>query len=64
VETPRGKVEAVAIVTSRLKPFNIAGQTIHQIGIPWHFGWLQPKDGWGKCQSTDTDHWRSQHDDP
>lgn len=45
VETPRGKLEAVAIVTSRLKPFNVAGQTIHQIGLPWHFGWLQPKDG-------------------
>jgi len=45
VSSPRGKVEAVAIVTSRLKPFNIAGQTIHQIGIPWHFGWLHPKDG-------------------
>ncbi len=45
VETPRGKLWAVAIVTSRLKPFNIAGQTVHQIGIPWHFGWLQPKDG-------------------
>jgi formate dehydrogenase major subunit len=45
VETQRGKLEAVAIVTSRLKPFNIAGQTIHQIGIPWHFGWLYPKDG-------------------
>ncbi len=45
VETQRGKVEAVAIVTSRFKPFNIAGQTIHQIGIPWHFGWLHPKDG-------------------
>jgi formate dehydrogenase major subunit len=45
VETQRGKLEAVAIVTSRLKPFLIAGQTIHQIGIPWHFGWLQPKDG-------------------
>ncbi len=45
VETPRGKLEAVAIVTSRLKPFNIAGQTIHQIGLPWHFGWLFPKDG-------------------
>lgn len=45
VETPRGKLEAVAIVTSRLKPFNIAGQTIHQIGLPWHFGWLHPKDG-------------------
>ena len=45
VETSRGKVEAAAIVTSRLKPFNVAGQTIHQIGIPWHFGWLQPRDG-------------------
>ena len=45
VETHRGKLEAVAIVTSRLKPFNIAGQTIHQIGVPWHYGWLHPKDG-------------------
>ena len=45
VETSRGKVEAVAIVTSRLKPFNIAGQTVHQIGIPWHYGWIYPKDG-------------------
>jgi formate dehydrogenase major subunit len=45
VETSRGKLEAVAIVTSRLKPFNIAGQTIHQIGVPWHFGWLHPRDG-------------------
>ena len=43
VETQRGRLEAVAIVTSRLKPFNIAGQTIHQIGIPWHFGWLHPR---------------------
>jgi formate dehydrogenase major subunit len=45
VETSRGKLEAVAIVTSRLKPFQIAGQTVHQIGVPWHFGWLHPKDG-------------------
>jgi formate dehydrogenase major subunit len=35
----------VAIVTSRFKPFNIAGQVVHQIGIPWHYGWLYPKDG-------------------
>jgi len=45
VETLRGKVEAAAIVTSRLKPFQVAGQTVHQIGIPWHFGWLHPRDG-------------------
>jgi formate dehydrogenase major subunit len=45
VETSRGKVEAVAIVTARLKPFQVAGQTVHQIGIPWHYGWVHPKDG-------------------
>jgi len=45
VETSRGKLEATAIVTSRLKPFTVAGQTVHQIGVPWHFGWLHPKDG-------------------
>jgi formate dehydrogenase major subunit len=45
VETPRGKVEAVAMVTHRLKPFVITGQTIHQIGLPYHYGWLYPKDG-------------------
>lgn len=45
VQTSRGKVEAVAIVTIRFKPFVIAGQTVHQIGLPWHFGWLHPKDG-------------------
>jgi formate dehydrogenase major subunit len=45
VESPRGKVEAVAIVTCRLQPFNIVGQTVHQIGLPWHYGWRQPVDG-------------------
>jgi formate dehydrogenase major subunit len=45
VETSRGKLGAVAIVTGRLKPFQIAGQTVHQVGIPWHFGWIHPKDG-------------------
>jgi len=45
VESARGKVEAVAIVTMRFKPFKIAGTTIHQIGLPWCFGWITPKDG-------------------
>jgi formate dehydrogenase major subunit len=40
VKSARGKVEAVAIVTDRLKPFIIAGQTVHQVGIPWHYGWV------------------------
>jgi formate dehydrogenase major subunit len=45
VSSPRGRLEAVAIVTVRFKPFRVAGQTIHQIGLPWHFGWLYPRDG-------------------
>jgi len=45
VETSRGKVEATAIVTLRLKPFVIAGQTVHLIGLPYHYGWIHPKDG-------------------
>jgi formate dehydrogenase major subunit len=45
VESPRNKIWAVAIVTSRLRPFNIAGNTVHQIGVPWHFGWIHPKEG-------------------
>ena len=45
VESARGKVEAVAMVTIRFKPFKIAGTTIHQVGLPWCFGWVTPKDG-------------------
>ncbi len=40
VRSSRGELEAVAIVTPRFKPFNIDGNTIHQVGIPWHFGWV------------------------
>jgi len=45
VESARGKVEAVAIVTLRFKPFRIQGNEIHQVGVPWHYGWVYPKDG-------------------
>ncbi len=43
IESARGKLKAVAIVTARFKPFNIDGQTVHQVGIPWHFGWRWPQ---------------------
>jgi formate dehydrogenase major subunit len=45
VESPRGSLEAVAMVTKRLKPFTIQGDEVHMVGLPWHFGWLYPKDG-------------------
>jgi formate dehydrogenase major subunit len=44
VESPRGKLWAIAIVTARLKPFVIAGNTVHLVGIPWHFGWMHTSD--------------------
>ena len=39
VSSARGTIEAVAIVTARFKPFSINGKIIHQIGMPWHYGW-------------------------
>ncbi len=45
VESARGKVEAVAVVTIRLRPFTIQGNTVHQVGLPWHYGWVYPKGG-------------------
>jgi formate dehydrogenase major subunit len=45
VESLRGEVEAVAIVTKRFQPFKIHGQEIHQVGLPWHYGWVWPPQG-------------------
>jgi formate dehydrogenase major subunit len=45
VSSPRGKLQATAIVTKRLQPFKVAGSEVHQVGIPWHFGWVKPVDG-------------------
>ena len=39
VESARGRVRAVAVVTSRFKPFQVNGQVVHQIGLPWHWGY-------------------------
>ena len=39
VTTERGTIEAMALVTSRLRPFNVEGKMIEQIGMPWHFGY-------------------------
>ena len=44
VSSARGQVEAVAMVTPRFKPFEIDGNTIHQVGLPWHFGWITTED--------------------
>ncbi len=45
VDSLRGTIWAKAIVTKRLKPFTVQGTIVHQVGLPWHFGWTWPKDG-------------------
>ena len=45
VSSGRGEIEAVAIVTKRFRPFKVQGTTIHQIGLPWCYGWHTPNVG-------------------
>ena len=47
IRSGRGEVWAKAVVTKRFKPFRVAGSTVHQIGLPYHFGWQFPEDGSG-----------------
>jgi formate dehydrogenase major subunit len=39
VSNDRGSIEMYAMVTPRFKPFNIDGKTVHQVGMPWHWGY-------------------------
>jgi len=38
VSTPRSQIVARAMVTARIPPVVIDGRTIHQVGLPYHFG--------------------------
>lgn len=40
IESARGEIKAVAVVTRRLRPFKVNGQVVHQIAIPWHWGYV------------------------
>jgi formate dehydrogenase major subunit len=39
ISSPRGQVRVKALVTRRLQPLQIDGRTVHQIGVPWHWGY-------------------------
>ncbi len=45
VSSVRGTVDCVAIVTTRFRPFQIGNVTVHQVGMPWCYGWVAPKNG-------------------
>ena len=39
ISSPRARVRAKALVTRRMQPLQIDGRTIHQVGMPWHWGY-------------------------
>jgi formate dehydrogenase major subunit len=39
VSTKRGTAKARALITNRFEPFFVGGRYVHQIGIPWHWGY-------------------------
>ncbi len=39
ITTPRSSIRAKALVTRRLRPLRIADRIVHQVGMPWHWGW-------------------------
>jgi formate dehydrogenase major subunit len=45
VSSIRGSVEAVAMVTQRFKPFTIGDQVVHEVGMPYCYGWHTPNVG-------------------
>jgi formate dehydrogenase major subunit len=47
VTSGRGELWAIAAVTGRFKPFKVMGSTVHQVGLPWCYGWQYPEDGSG-----------------
>ncbi len=39
ISTPRGSIRAKALVTRRIRPFRLRDQTVHHVGLPWHWGY-------------------------
>ncbi|NYE16148.1 formate dehydrogenase major subunit [Actinomadura citrea] len=38
IVSPRGVVEARVLVTERMSPLTVDGRTLHQVGLPYHWG--------------------------
>lgn len=39
ITTPRAEIEARVMVTGRMRPLQIDGRTMHQVGLPYHWGY-------------------------
>ena len=38
ISSPRGAIEARVMVTDRIKPVDVDGRHVHQVGLPYHWG--------------------------
>ena len=38
IETERAEIEARARVTERMRPLRVNGRPLHQVALPWHWG--------------------------
>jgi formate dehydrogenase major subunit len=45
IMTARGIVQARAMITPRMRPLNIDGRVVHQIGLPYHWGYMGTAKG-------------------
>jgi formate dehydrogenase major subunit len=39
ISTPRARIRAKALVTRRLRPLRVGDRIVHQVGMPWHWGY-------------------------
>jgi formate dehydrogenase major subunit len=39
ISTPRNQIECKALVTRRMRPFRHSGKIIHEVGLPYHWGY-------------------------
>jgi formate dehydrogenase major subunit len=45
IATERGEIEARAKVTARIRPLRVEGRRVHQVALPWHWGYSDPFPG-------------------
>jgi len=45
IVTERAEIEARAKVTERMRPLQVDGKAVHQVGLPWHWGYSAPYAG-------------------
>jgi formate dehydrogenase major subunit len=45
IVTERAEIEARAVVTDRMRPLRVEGRVVHQVALPWHWGYSGARHG-------------------